>query len=145
MDRYRTEKKKKQAENLYLLRQQGLPWREIALQTGMTYQNALQTYQRVCLFREQAFYCPFVEYIAPRTEKAIRKSLGEEMLNKPESLCQLENLKRLVCWPGVGPGVLQDLADALNQAGYDSFDPLKTREAILSHPKRFRRRNTPGS
>lgn len=118
---------------------------EIAHQSGMIYQNARHIYQRECIYREKAFYYPFIEYLSARTEKAIRKSLGEDLLADPEGLSQLENLKKLLCWPGVGRGVLQDLADALNQAGYDSFDPLKTREAILSHPKRFRRLNTPAS
>ncbi|MBA2881444.1 hypothetical protein HNR65_001771 [Desulfosalsimonas propionicica] len=91
----------------------------------MTYQIARQIYQRECIHREQAFYYPFIEYLSTRTENAIRKSLGEDLLAAPEGFSQPENLKKMICWPGVGSVVLQNLADGLDQAGYESFDPKK--------------------
>ncbi|MFP4453906.1 MAG: hypothetical protein ACLFPI_11160 [Desulfobacterales bacterium] len=121
--RYRTEAIRKQAETIYKLRQQGRPYKHIVSRTGLTYQNTVQLYRRECLYRQQAFYYPFIEYIAARTEKAIRRSLGETMLANPESLKNPEAINTLLCWPGVGEGVLNDLATGLIEAGYESSEP----------------------
>lgn len=99
MKRYKTEEARKQAETIYRLRQQGKSYQEIAAQAGLSYQNTVQKYRKECLFRKQAFYYPFIEYISARAEKAIRKSMGEEMLACPESLNNREALRSLLFWP----------------------------------------------
>ncbi|MFW6100663.1 MAG: hypothetical protein ACOC90_04700 [Bacteroidota bacterium] len=133
--RYRTEKTRKQAETIYKLRQQGRPYKDIASRTGLTYQNTAQLYRRECLFRKQAFYYPFIEYITTRTEKAIRRSLGDDFLDAPEGLNDPEALRTLFYWPGVSDGVLKDLSEGLVEAGYESFDPEQIKERVFNGKK----------
>ena len=136
MNRYRTKEAKKQAETIFRLRQQGKTYQEIAAQAGLSYQNTVQKYHKECLFREQAFYYPFIEYISARTEKAIRRSMGEELLEQPENLNNPETIGTLFKWPGVNNGVLNDLAEGFTAAGYESFDPEKIIENLFNRKNR---------
>ena len=86
-------------------------------------------------FRCEAFKYPLVEYIATRTEKAIRRCLGEEMLSKPEEISAFQNISELIRWPGVSNGVIKDLAVGLSEAGYESFELRYIKKPSLA-PKR---------
>jgi len=136
MKRYRTEEARKQAETIYRLRQQGKAYKEIASHEGLSYQNTIQKYRKECLFRDRAFYYPFIEYISARAEKAIRKSMGEEMLACPESLNNPEALRNLLFWPGVNNGTLENLANGLTSAGYKSFNPEKIIKNLFNSKNR---------
>lgn len=134
--RYRTEESRELANTIYMLRQEGLSLTEVARYMGIAYPNVVYRYRRECIFREQAFYYPFIEYITPRTEKVIRKSIGEEILAEPEHLNTLESIRILLFWPGVSTGILADLAEGLTEAGYESFDPDQIMDDFFNPKKR---------
>ncbi|MGM0453246.1 MAG: hypothetical protein ACQERN_08795 [Thermodesulfobacteriota bacterium] len=121
--RYTNEKSKRRAEQIFELRLHGHALPDIAEMMDMTITNVQQTYNRECNFRVKAFDYPFVEFIGSRTLSAIRKCLGEAILATPEQLANPENIRALICWPGVGGKTINDLANGLVNAGYDSFEP----------------------
>lgn len=135
--RYKTTEAKESAEYIYKLRKRGYTYKEIADQVGKNLQTAMQAYKKECAFREKAFYYPFIEYISVRTENAIRKSMSDEMFLDPEKLTDLQAIRTLLCWPGVNDGVLKDLAEGLEEAGYESFDPEEMMEKAFIRDKRF--------
>jgi len=130
--RYQTEENRRLAEKVFMLRLSGLTYQEIASRTGLTLQNARQMEHRERAFRCEAFKYPLLEYIPTRTEKTIRKGLGETILANPEKLSEIENLKTLICLPGVSDVVMKNLADGLAEAGYESFDVEKIKDAIFT-------------
>lgn len=129
--RYQTDENRKLAETVFFLRLSGLTYQEVARRTGLTLQNARQMEHRERAFRCEAFQYPLIEYIATRTEKIIRRSLGEEMLSKPDELSAFQNISELISWPGVSDGVMKDLADGLAEAGYESFDVEDMKDALF--------------
>jgi len=137
--RYQTDENRKLAEKVFWLRLSGLTYQEIARETGQSLQNARQMEHRERAFRCEAFKYPLIEYIATRTEKAIRRCLGVEMLSKPQELNAFQNINELIHWPGVSGGILKDFANGLAEAGYDSFEQDKVRAAVFTGgPKRRR-------
>lgn len=88
---------------------------------GKNIQTAMQIYKRECASGKEHFIILLLKHISGRTEKAIRKSRGDEMFLEPEKLTELEDIRTLLCWPGVGKKVLNDLAEGLEEAGYESF------------------------
>ena len=121
--RYTNEKSKRRAEQIFDLRLQGRALPDIAEMMDMTITNVQQTYNRECNFRLKAFDFPFIEYIGSRTLSAVRKCLGEAILAAPERLADPDNVRALICWPGVGAKTINDLASGLVNAGYEGFDP----------------------
>lgn len=137
--RYQTDENRKLAEKVFWLRLSGLTYQEIARETGQSLQNARQMEHRERAFRCEAFKYPLIEYIATRTEKAIRRCLGVEMLSKPQKLNAFQNINELIRWPGVSDGILKDLAEGLAEAGFDSFEPDRVRVAIFTGGPKHRR------
>lgn len=91
----------------------------------------VQTARNESAYRCRAFEYPFLEYIATRTANGMRKALGESILGEPEKLSGVEQVKALVCWPGMKDKVMRDLAEGLAEAGYESFEPEKMKGAIF--------------
>jgi DNA-binding transcriptional ArsR family regulator len=130
LKRYKSDENRQLAETIYKLRRQGLSYNDIARRMNMTYSNVLNTFRRECGFREMAFTMPFVEYVSSRIRNAIKKKLSLSILADPSRLSSLEVLRDLYLFPGVGEKALQGLAEGLDEAGYDSFDPEAIREAV---------------
>lgn len=63
--------------------------------------------------------------------------MSDDMFLEPEKLADLEAIRTLFCWPGVGEKVLNNLAEGLEEAGYESFDPEEMMERIFTRDKRF--------
>ncbi|MGM0451951.1 MAG: hypothetical protein ACQERN_02145 [Thermodesulfobacteriota bacterium] len=122
-DKGSTSKNHNRIKEIMDLRSQGYGMAEIAETLGTSLPNVHQLYKRECNFRETALAYPFVEYISTRTLSAIRKCLGIEILATPEKLAETDNIRALICWPGVGAKTIHDLAGALEEAGYEAFDP----------------------
>lgn len=122
-DRGSNNKNHNRVKEIMDLRQQGYGMSEIAETLGTSLPNVHQLYKRECNFRETVLAYPFVEYISTRTLSAIRKCLGIEILATPEKLAEADNIRALICWPGVGSKTIHDLADALEEAGYEGFEP----------------------
>ncbi len=120
--RYASEKSKERIVQIYELRMKGSPLQEIASRFDMSLPNVQQAFYRECRFRKKAFDYPFVEFIGPRTLSVIRKCLGEEILATPDDLRTMENVRALICWPGVGAKTINDLINGLVAAGYPGFD-----------------------
>jgi hypothetical protein len=137
--RYRTEENRNLAETVYRLRHRGWTHQEIADETGNTLAIIIQIANRELDFRCMAFEYPFLEYIATRTAKAIKKCLGKSILGEPEKLNGMEQVKALICWPGVSDGVMKDLANGLEDAGYESFDRGKMKDAIFTTRRKAQR------
>ncbi len=131
LHRYKSEENRDLAEAIYKLRQQGASFIDIAGEMEMKYTNVLNIYKRECRFREQAFRTPFIEYISPRIENALKKKLDLEILSDPQKLAQPEIIRTLFLFPGVGEKALNDLADSLTEAGYESFDLDALRESMF--------------
>jgi len=137
LHRYKSEQNKELAEAIYKSRQQGCTFNAIASQMKMKYTNVLNIYKRECRFRKQAFYTPFIEYISPRIENALKKKLNLGLLAEPQKLAEPEILRTLFLFPGVGEKALNDLADALTEAGYESFDLDAFRERMFKKETAF--------
>ena len=120
------------AETVYRLRQLGWTNQEIAHKTGKKLHHVMQIAQRELNYQCKALKYPFIEYIGPRTEKVIKKCLGESILAEPEKLSEIEKLKTLICLPGVSDGVMRNLAEGLAEAGYESFDVEQIKDAIFT-------------
>lgn len=63
--------------------------------------------------------------------------MSDDMFLDPEKLYDLEVIRTLLCWPGVGDKILKDLAEGLEKAGYESFNPEEMMEKVFSRDKRF--------
>ena len=100
--------------------------------------NVQQAYYRECRFRKMAFDYPFVEYIGTHTCNIIRKCLGEQALGEPGQLSRQDNVKAMLCWPGVGTKTIQDLSNGLEAAGYDGFDAEQVYNRIFQSRSRRR-------
>ncbi len=122
-DKGSDKKNRNRIEEIMDLRSQGYSMAEIAETIGTSLPNVHQLYKRECNFRETVLSYPFVEFISTRTMSAIRKCLGIEVLATPEKLAEDDNIRALICWPGVGSKTVRDLAGALEEAGYETFDP----------------------
>lgn len=135
LHRYKSEQNRDLAEAIYKLRQQGVSFIDIASEMEMKYTNVLNIYKRECQFRKQAFHTPFIEYISPRIENALKKKLDLELLSDPQKLAQADIIRTLYLFPGVGEKALNDLADALSEAGYESFDLDALKESMFKKKK----------
>ncbi|HMA67011.1 MAG TPA: hypothetical protein VKO20_04260 [Desulfosalsimonadaceae bacterium] len=136
LQRYKSEKNRELAESIYILRQQGTSYHEIARRMNMKYSNVVNIYRRECQFRELAFAMPFAEYIPPRIKNALRKQFGLNLLADPRNFCKPELLRRLFLFPGVGEKALQSLADALSEAGYEAFSLEEIKKQIYQKKAR---------
>ncbi|MBS3754486.1 MAG: hypothetical protein KGY56_02175 [Desulfobacterales bacterium] len=125
-------------EKIFEMRLKGYVWAEIAEEFNMGVANVQQAYYRECRYRKAAFEYPFIEYIGTHTYNVVRKCLGEKILNNPQQLADLENVKAVLCWPGVGTKTIQDLSEGLEEAGYEGFDPDAAYKQIFQ-PKSRRR------
>jgi hypothetical protein len=139
LSRYQSEENQKTADTIYRLRQLGFTHQEIADKTGKSLQNVVQTCRNELAFRCEAFQFPFIEYLSSRTANAIKKSLGIEALSDPEKLNGVEQVKAVLCWPGVGDKVLKDLVAGLEKAGYEGFDLEEMKDVIYFSKQRLNR------
>lgn len=121
--RYANPKSRERIEKIFEMRRKGYAWARIAEECKMGVANVQQAYYRECRYRKSAFEYPFIEYIGTHTYNVIRKCFGEEVLHNPQQLGSLENVKAVLCWPGVGTKTIQDLSEGLIEAGYEGFDP----------------------
>lgn len=138
MGRYANSKSRERIEKIFEMRRKGYVWAEIAEACGMGIANVQQAYYRECRFRKTAFDYPFVEYIGTHTYNVIRKCMGEEILGDPQRLGEQENIKAMLCWPGVGTKTIQDLSEGLEEAGYRGFDPEEAYSRIFQSKARRR-------
>ncbi|MCF8024396.1 MAG: hypothetical protein K9K82_02785 [Desulfobacteraceae bacterium] len=116
---------------IFEMRRKGYRWARIAEECGMGVANVQQAYYRECRYRKTAFECPFIEYIGTHTYNVIRKCFGEKILTDPQQLTAFENIRAMLCWPGVGTKTIQDLSEGLEEAGYDGFDPAEAYRQIF--------------
>ncbi len=135
LHRYRSEESRDQAETVYRLRQKGCSYKEICSRLGISYSNATQIYLRECSFRSLAFFFPFIEYAPPRIVSAIRKSLGMEIFADPDKLKRPDILRSIYLFPGVGDKNMETLSEALEEAGYGSFDLNSLKKQLFSKEK----------
>lgn len=134
LKRYADGKSRDRMEKIFDMRRRGYTWNKIAEECGMGIANVQQAYYRECRYRKAAFEYPFIEYIGTHTYNVIRKCFGEDILADPRQLSGLENVKAMLCWPGVGTKTIQDLSEGLEQAGYEGFDPDEAYRQIF-HPR----------
>ncbi|MFW6081796.1 MAG: hypothetical protein ACOC7W_07775 [Desulfosalsimonas sp.] len=132
--RYADSRNRERIEKIFEMRRIGHPWARIAEECEMGVANVQQAYYRECRYRKAAFEYPFIEYIGTHTYKVIRKCFGERILASPRQLAGLDNVKALLCWPGVGSKTIQDLSEGLEEAGYEGFDSGKAYSEIF-HPR----------
>ncbi len=132
-NRYKSETHMHQAESIFKLKPEGKKFQEIAQIMGMTSSNVQQTYYRECRLRELFFYSPFAEYLPTRLKNAIRRCLGEAAFADPEKFNKPEIISTLRIFPGVGDKSLHLLAEALTEAGYESFDLEKVKEGMFGN------------
>ena len=57
------------------------------------------------------------------------------MLAYPENLSDPEIIKKLRLFPGVGDKALNDLAESLTEAGYESFDLEPIQQEIFNNKR----------
>ncbi len=131
LQRYADSKSRQRMEKIFDMRRKGNTWARIAEECGMGIANVQQAYYRECRYRKAAFEYPFIEYIGTHTYNVIRKCLGEKILESPQHLASLENVKAILCWPGVGTKTIQDLSEGLEEAGYKGFDPAEAYNRIF--------------
>ena len=141
LGRYTDSKSRQRIDLIFEMRRKGHVWAEIGEACQMGIANVQQAYYRECRFRKTAFEYPFVEYIGTHTCNVIRKCLGEQALADPRKLSGQENIKAILCWPGVGTKTIRDLSEGLQEAGYESFDPDEVYNRIFQ--SRTRRRRSP--
>ncbi|MCF8036299.1 MAG: hypothetical protein K9K62_05475 [Desulfobacteraceae bacterium] len=136
--RYANSENRERIEKIFEMRLKGYVWAEIAEAFNMGVANVQQAYYRECRYRKAAFEYPFIEYIGTHTYNVVRKCLGEKILNTPQQLADLEKVKAVLCWPGVGTKTIQDLSEGLEEAGYEGFDADQAYKQIFQ-PKSRRR------
>lgn len=129
--RYANTKSRERMEKIFEMRRKGYPWARIAEECGMGTANVQQAYYRECRYRKTAFEYPFIEYIGTHTYNVIRKCFGEKILTNPQELTSLENVKAMLCWPGVGTKTIEDLSEGLEEAGYEGFDAEEAYKQIF--------------
>jgi transcriptional regulator len=134
-----SEANRKLAKTIFKLRQYGWTYQKIADELGLTLPLIMQFAKRETTYRCKAFKHPFIEYISPRTGKAIKRRLGEDILAEPEKLNGMGQVKAVRIWPGASDGVMKDLAEALEEAGYESFDVEKMKGFIFMTKQKARR------
>ncbi|MFP4194993.1 MAG: hypothetical protein ACLFMN_07725 [Desulfobacterales bacterium] len=132
--RYSDTKNRERMEKIFEMRRKGYPWARIAEEFDMGTPNVQQAYYRECRYRKAAFEYPFIEYIGTHTYNVIRKCFGEKTLSDPQQLASLENVKAMLCWPGVGTKTILDLSEGLEEAGYEGFDPDEAYKQVF-HPR----------
>ncbi|MFP4158782.1 MAG: hypothetical protein ACLFQ9_04920 [Desulfobacterales bacterium] len=135
--RYADSRSRERMEKVFEMRRKGLTWARIADECAMRVPNVQQAYYRECRYRKAAFEYPFIEFIGTHTYNVIRKCFGEKILASPWQLAFLENVKALLCWPGVGSKTVRDLSEGLEEAGYEGFDPEEAYNQIF-HPRTSR-------
>ena len=131
LHRFNNETRNELFEKIFNLRLQRHSWAEIAGLLGVKPQHIYPLYRRECSFRKEALAFPFIEYISPATAGKIKRSLGADILSTPEKLADMQNLKTLIFWPGVGAKIMHDLALGLTEAGYASFDYDRIYEGLF--------------
>lgn len=136
LGRYMDSKSRERIEKIFDMRRKGRLWSEIAEECQMGIANVQQAYYRECRFRKLAFEYPFAEYIGTHTCNIIRKCLGEPVLGDPGQLRDDENIRVMLCWPGVGTKTIEDLSKGLKDAGYEGFDPDEAYKRIFQSGSR---------
>lgn len=116
----------KRNARIFKLRQQGVTYKQIALQCGISHYRASKIYEEI-KDRKENFdkWPPLKKYTSQRIQNALINRFGENILNEPEKLANMSE-RELLKVKNLGKVSVKELLNILHALGYIEKNPISS-------------------